>query len=102
MRKTIGKQTSLYYITMPHTCNICDFTAKYQCDFNRHIESNSHIRLLNDDYKQFAYTCEFCNYGTDESKSFSHHCTAVRHRKRIYGKTKYRCGCDVFFTASEL
>jgi hypothetical protein len=70
-----------------HLCDICNFSCFNTLDaFNLHLTRNRHIMAVNKLNKRSAnnnckYSCEDCNYATNNKKDYNKHNLTVKHSR---------------------
>ena len=91
-----------YMASSKYSCDACKFATNHKTNYNHHIASDRHLRLISGDesYMTKPYSCSFCKYGTTNANAYSHHCSSVRHR-RLMGETEWRCKCGVYCQSSK-
>ena len=90
MSLTTNKKNENY--EADYTCNYCHFKCSYKCDWDRHILSNKHIRLIKTNIsiekneKLIICTC---------GKKYKHLSSLCKHKKKCSVKYSTKKECDI-------
>jgi len=72
-------------------CNCCNYLAKFQCEFNKHLKSQKHARKgIKKDYK-----CNTCDYSATTHWNLKMHTVLKHYTMEQKKELKYYCNlCD--------
>ena len=75
----------------PLYCTCCDYKAKFQSEFNKHIKSQKHLRQG----KKKDYKCESCDYTATTHWNLKMHMVLKHYTLEQKKELKYYCNmCD--------
>ncbi len=68
-------------------CKICTYTTDRKSNYDRHLKSPKHIKMVNGEITKYVCKFDCCNYETTEYVNF------YKHEKKHENKQSYLCEC---------
>jgi hypothetical protein len=75
-----------------YTCTLCDFNTSHKPDYDRHLLTQKHLRILNPENikekKKKGYHCELCKYETHRKADYDKHIITQKHIDKVEDKNE--------------
>ena len=87
-------------MTKEYTCKECDYTTTRKANYERHLKSNRHLKIVK---PAKLYKCEQCNYQTKDCSNWRRHKNSSKHKKGKEKPTATRCDlCEKDFASAQV